>query len=73
MLKIVPKSNESIIGEEHLYTIMFGLEDVLKLYEKELKELDKTDYYFQKRYENKIYETKKLLEEINEAIERLED
>ena len=79
MINLVFDTKESIICEEHLYLIMFGLQDALEFYKKELTTYKKEDYYnitqywyFKRRMENRIYETKKLLDEINSAIDKLE-
>lgn len=79
MVKIIPKSKETIIGEEHLFTIMFGLEDVLEVYKTNLNKLNKIDYndmnaqeaYLQKHYENKIYDVEQLLKDIKLGIENV--
>lgn len=81
MIKIIPKSKESIIGEYHLYPIMFVLEDALKIYKLELERFEKMEYdkmtgeevHIMKWYENKVFDTEHLLKEINEAIENIEE
>lgn len=81
MIKIVPKSNTTIIGEDHLYTIMFRLQDALELYKNELNEYSKKDYsemsaeeiHLMKWHKNKIFDTENILKEIEEAIDSVED
>lgn len=81
MIKVIPNSKDTIIGEEHLYTIKFGLEDVLKVYKKEVEKYNKMDYskmtgeeiHLMKWYENKVFDNEKLLKEIDEAIDNLDN
>jgi hypothetical protein len=79
MVKIIPESKELIIGEEYLYTIMFGLKDVLKIYQKEIEEYNKIEYskmsceqiHLMGYFENKVFDTQKVLLEIDNEIERM--
>ena len=81
MIKLIPKSKDSTISEYHLYIIMFGLQDALKTYKLELEyfknmkysQMSAEEVHLMKWYENKIYDIEKLLKEINEAIENIED
>jgi hypothetical protein len=65
MIKIVPLSNETIIGEDHLMTISSALDEALELYKKYHKNYEQIPYieedaieiHFQNYYSNHIIET----------------
>lgn len=72
-------TKDSILSEEHLYPIWFALEEALESYKRNFSNCKREDYfndtqfwYFQNYYENKIHETEKVLNEINEAIKQLD-
>ena len=77
MIKIVPESENQVINEEYLYTIMFGLKKALTLYEFQVFEYGQTEYKHLSGKEqdemdyliSEISKIKKLLKEIREAME----
>lgn len=81
MIKIITKSNQSALSEEHLYPIMFALQDSLEIYRQKLQDLNSIPYnsldgeetYLIKWYQNKIADTEKVLNEINSAIDNIRD
>ena len=79
MINLVFDTKDSILSEEHLYPIMFALEEAIKSYKKDLINCEIVDYanavqywYFQSHYKNKIYDAEKVLNEINEVIRALD-